>query len=188
MGKSVVFKSALAPEKKTSWWPVVAVFVAVLALAGGLIWLADATSEPAAAPEPEPATVADYTVVVLANSAAIEESAADDLCMVDIVLEPHGDDAAACIELASSALGAMQDIKDRFDALGWPTAPAEISEVGSLMYRTASVMTDDVEGPDVAGDCVDPSADECSATVGTVHMVMRDSIEPQLDDWELLIR
>lgn len=54
MGKSVVFKSALAPEKKTSWWPIVAVFVAVLALAGGLIWLANATNQPVAAPEPEP--------------------------------------------------------------------------------------------------------------------------------------
>ena len=149
--------------------------------------LAGCTPEPAPAPTPTAHTVSDYTKIINTTKPKFEEAADDDLCLVDIIMKPGSDEASDCITLATDTVNSMTRVKTRFEELGVDEAPTEIATLVTNTHHMATVFLDS-EDFNVRGACEDPASDECATAAGGVIMAAKDTILPQVEEWEPHLR
>lgn len=149
--------------------------------------LAGCAAEPEPATTPTANTVSDYATIINTTKPKFEEASRDDLCYIDIILNPGSDEASDCITLAVDIVNSMTRIKTRFEELGPTEAPDEISALVVNTNHMAVAFVED-ENLDVRAACEDPASDECATAAGGVIMAAKDTILPQIEEWEPHLR
>lgn len=145
--------------------------------------LAGCGAEPEPAPTPTANTVSDYAKIINTTKPKFEAASQDDLCYIEIIMRPGSEEASDCITLASDLVSSVTRIKTRFEELGVDEAPDEIATLVASTARLAEVFLDD-ENFNVRKACEDDSSDDCATTVGAVIMAAKDTILPQIEEWE----
>lgn len=149
--------------------------------------LAGCTPEPAPTPTPTANTVSDYTKIINTTKPKFEEAADADLCILEVIMEPHSNKASDCITLATDTVNSMTRIKTRFEELDVDEAPTEIATLVTNTHHMAAVFLDS-EDFNVRAACEDPASDECATAAGGVIMAAKDTILPQIEEWEPHLR